>query len=525
MSIARHLFSVCALGSLSIAVGFAAGCGSNGSKAGGTAAGGGANAIFGVTGDDGGTAGDGGIVLARCIVATNQCVSTCGGTTTTNITGTVYDPAGRDPLYGIVVYVPSVPPGPLPAGLCYSCSALYESGMPIAYTVTDAAGHFTLTNVPDGANIPLVVQVGKWRMQYTVPNVTRCQDNDGTIAAATTAAPNVLRLPKNHTEGDIPNIAIATGGADSLECLLGRIGVDKSEYTPGPGGTGRLHIYQGDGGANTTPAAPVASTGLWPNDTATAVADFSAYDITLLTCEGHETTGGDVGRGGFGGLGGVGGGAALTTMQQQALFNYATAGGRVFASHFHYAWFNTGPFAAENLATWTTGTQSYDVDPNANIETTLPGGAAFPRGEAMKEWLMNVNALNANDELHIVQARHNAVVGAANTASVPWIVTDTMANPPNQTEYFSFDTPFGVAPIEQCGRVVYSDLHVGAASGDYGQTAGQDQIPANSMVPSGCANNALSPQEKALEFMLFDLSGCITPPDQGAGGVPPPPTK
>jgi len=521
MSVARHLFSVCALASLSVAVGFAAGCGSNANGPPGGATGGGANAIFGIMGDDGG---DAAAELPRCIVATNQCVATCSGTSTTNVTGTVYDPAGRNPLYGIVVYVPSVPPGPLPAGLCYSCSALYDSGMPIAYTVTDAAGNFTLTGVPDGANIPLVVQVGKWRMQYTLPNVSKCQDNDGKVAAAMIAAPNVLRLPKNHTEGDIPNIAIATGGADSLECLLSRIGVEKSEYVPGAGGTGRLHIFQGDQGANTTPPAPVASQGLWPNNTATAVADFSAFDITLLTCEGHETYGAE-GGGGPGGFGGGGGGTLLSTMQQQALFNYATAGGRVFASHFHYAWFNKGPFAAENLATWTPTTEMYNVDPNANIETTLPGGAAFPRGEAMKQWLMNVNALDANGELHIVQARHNAVVGAANTASIPWIVTDAQAQPPDQTEYFSFDTPFGVAPVEQCGRVVYSDLHVGAASGDYGQKAGADQIPMNSMVPSGCANNALSPQEKALEFMLFDLSGCITPPDQGAGGVPAPPTK
>ena len=160
---------------------------------------------------------------------------------------------------------------------------------------------------------------------------------------------------------------------------------------------------------------------------------------------------------------------ALSAAQQQALFNYAAAGGRVFASHFHYAWFNTGPFAAQNLATWTPTAQSYNTDPNANIETTLPGGGAFPRGEAMKQWLTNVNALT-NGELHIVQARHNAVVTAANTRVAPVDRHRREGQPPNQTEYFSFDTPFGVAPTEQCGRVVYSDLHVGAASGDYGQT-------------------------------------------------------
>lgn len=418
----------------------------------------------------------------------NDCVHTCADGGTTTLSGTVYDPAGSNPLYGITVYVPQTTPSPITLGAsCYSCSDLY-TGSPLAYAVTDSAGKFTISGVPDGTNVPLVIQVGKWRMQYSVPAVTACQDNDATSAVDA----GVLRLPKNHMEGDIPNIAIATGGADSLECLLHRIGLDESEYGPGPNTTGRISIYVGDNGSNTSPAAPVASASMWNSK-----ADLMAYDMVLLTCEGHETT----------------------AMNQQALFDYAQSGGRAFASHFHYAWFNTGPFGAENLATWKTGTNDMG-NINANVLTTLPGGGTFPRGVALEQWLGNVGALT-NGELPIQAARHNADVTAANTASLPWIAADSKATPPNATEYLSFDTPFGTPPAEQCGRVVYSDLHVGAASADYG--VGWSTVPAGSIVPTGCASKALSPQEKALEFMLFDLSACITPPDQGTGGVPPPP--
>ncbi|GAC1534869.1 MAG: hypothetical protein NVS3B10_28340 [Polyangiales bacterium] len=152
---------------------------------------------------------------------------TCAGTTTTTISGTVYDPAGKNPLYDVVVYIPNAPVKDLTLGAsCDACDSLY-SGSPIVSTLTDAAGKFTLTKAPDGADIPLVVQIGKWRKQFVIPSVAQCAD---------TALPDrSITLPKNHAEpgSSIPNIAISTGGADTLECLLRRIGLDEAEYGPG----------------------------------------------------------------------------------------------------------------------------------------------------------------------------------------------------------------------------------------------------------------------------------------------------
>jgi len=135
---ARHLFTVSALASLVAAVGIAAGCGgSNGDADGGLVNGGTNGDMFGNPSSSGG---DAAVNLPRCIVATNQCVASCSGGTSTTVSGTVYDPAGKNPLYGITVYVPSVPPGDLPPGAgCYTCASLYQSGMPIAYAVTDYA--------------------------------------------------------------------------------------------------------------------------------------------------------------------------------------------------------------------------------------------------------------------------------------------------------------------------------------------------------------------------------------------------
>src|SRR5262249_46246102 len=138
----------------------------------------------------------------------------------------------------------------------------------------------------------------------------------------------------------------------------------------------------------------------------------------------------------------------------------------------------------------------------------------FPRGQALFDWLTNVNALT-NGELPITESRHNADVTQANMLSQPWIVADQSADHPGTTQDFTFDTPFDVPAEKKCGRIVYSDMHVGAASGDYSGVS--------PYTPDGCANNDLSPQEKALEFILFDLSSCVTPnntPQQPPGNPP-----
>ena len=40
--------------------------------------------------------------------------------------------------------------------------------------VYNGSGKFTLTGVPSGANIPVVVQAGKWRRTVVLPNVSAC---------------------------------------------------------------------------------------------------------------------------------------------------------------------------------------------------------------------------------------------------------------------------------------------------------------------------------------------------------------
>ncbi len=387
-----------------------------------------------------------------------------------------------------------------------SCGALYSSGSVVS-TSTAEDGSFTLPNAPVG-NVPLVLQVGKWRRVVHI-NTTACSNNPQPDKSLTLPS----MIPAGDTDDNIPDIAVSTGDADSLECLLLRIGLPASEYVAGVGtpGGGHVHVFSGGAGADDfdpvgeaedppMTGAPQSYTALWQTQ-----AQLMPYDVVLLSCEGGETY----------------------NANPPALEAYLNAGGRVFASHYHYAWFS-GPmesgqsYAApadwgNHLAAWSVDDGGLD-DGNAIggiIDTTLNGSStAFPKGVSLKKFLTNTNALGqsgvAPGELSIFSPRYDSVVTATDTPSQAWITSDSSAAMAGSTMYFSFDTPVANAPMVEgvptyCGRAVFSGLHVG------GDPNTNDGVTEGTPPPGGCDNTDLSPQEKALEFMLFDLSSCVIP--------------
>jgi hypothetical protein len=102
----------------------------------------------------------------------------------------------------------------------------------------------------------------------------------------------------------------------------------------------------------------------------------------------------------------------------------------------------------------------------------------------------------------------------------------------HSTQYLSFDTPVAAPAANQCGKVVFTDIHIQKSVVTAQGTTGGDDSDPTKPFPSGCKTNLTSPQGKALEFLFFDLSSCLQPdgtmpqppvvPPPGVPGSPPP---
>jgi hypothetical protein len=405
----------------------------------------------------------------------------------TTVSGVVYDPAGVNPLYNVWVYVPNEPLEDIPTGAtCERCLANL-SGAPIATALTDATGHFKLEGVPTGENIPIVMQVGRWRRQVTLPKVNGCTDNP-------VDDPQLLRLPRNQKEGHIPLIAITTGRSDALECLIPRVGLDREEVTT-DSGTGRVHLYAGAGTPTTgmfgmtgpgatsmTPGGDLSpATDLWADPM-----KMRAYDIVMFSCEGAEQ-------------------GPTKDPYLPNLEDYVNNGGRAFLTHYHYYWLNHGSAAFQGTADFEP-TGMNPPDPSVGVINT-----GFPKGAALADWLVTVGATPTRGQLSIAQPRasmRTAIAPSQDWISVPMNKSD-MDNPALQ--YMTFNTPLASAAEDQCGRVVDTDLHVGAPVTENGMMQGGDTSSPDTPYPGGCRDTPMSPQIKALEFIFFDLSSCVQP--------------
>jgi hypothetical protein len=406
-------------------------------------------------------------------------VPDCTGQPPTTIRATVYDPAGVTPLYDVAAYIPNAEVTEIATGaVCETC-ATPVSGDPIASALTNAHGEFTMSEgVPAGTDVPLVLQIGKWRRVIKLPEVKACQEN-------LFDDKQLLRLPRNQSEGHLPKIALTTGEADALECFLRRIGVSDSEFT-NPDGAGRINLFHDSSGASS-----YQSGGSYPPVSALrdSLTTLKGYDIVLMSCVGSQSDG------------------RLVTAQNKAdLSSYLDGGGRVFLEHYHHAWLRGGtesmdieyarkytptPFPA--VATWVPPTDPNYDGGHAGQEAPYTVDTSFPKGKDFADWLEFVGASpSGHGQIDLFDVKHPAL--AALPPAQPWI-SDATGVP-----YFSFNTPLAAEPKAQCGRLVHTGIHVGVEA-----LTGDKEGP----FPSGCKSAPLTAQEKALEFLLFDLSSCV----------------
>jgi hypothetical protein len=365
-------------------------------------------------------------------------VDACAGGNKTSLSGTVYDPAGKNPLYNAYVYIPVDPNAALPAmteGVSCDTCAGAGSVAAIAVAQTGPDGKFKLENVPAGTGVPLVVQMGKWRRKVVLPAITPCVNSVVDKANS--------RLPRNRTDGaggvaDIPRMAIASGSADPFECLLLKAGIDATEIQL-PGSGARIDYYRYNGKDRAPGGAPagVNLTG--------SINTLKKYDVVLLPCEGAENN---------------------HNTQAPNLVSFAALGGRIFTTHYGYVWLATPSprGVAYNLtefygtANWGIGRTDYNDPMTATIDRS------FPKGQAYADWLVNVGASTTLGQMSINEPRHNALSAVLNK-SQRWVYglsKVATSGTPDMLLAMTFNTPVNSPPEQQCGRVVFSDFHVSA---------------------------------------------------------------
>ena len=399
-----------------------------------------------------------------------------------SLSGVVYDPAGRNPMSTAYVYIPQVPGGlrTLTTGTssCDECEVTI--GAHVAVAMTDASGFFRISGVPTGNDVPLVIQAGKWRRSVTVPAVKDCTDT--AVSAALT------RLPRNQTEGDMPQMALVTGGCDNLACFLRSVGVDASEFSA-PHGGGRVDVYQGVGGAALSGAAAGDCTTdacpLWSSKPS-----LEAYDEALLGCEcaAHDET--------------------KPASAVQAMHDWLEEGGRVIATHSQMTWFANGPADFQGVASWTSGPSSGAAGPFAVAATTA--------GQALGQWLANVGAADGTGVVALDPADVSTSVTSVASPASAWIVDTATASEAGafagNVKLLSVPTrthvpEAGPELVGYCGAAHLTDIHAGG--GQALRDRGSDGAVAPASVPGACDGGPLTAEEKALEYLLFDQAVCI----------------
>lgn len=402
----------------------------------------------------------------------------CPAGQSTSVRGRVTAPNGTDPIGQAIVYVPqSGELTPIPAGLgCELCRDPI-AGRFVTSTVSGGDGRFELRGTPAGETIPLVVQKGRFRRLVRVP-IAPCQSQELTLDGGN------LALPRSRSEGELPQMAVAAGDHDAIECVLRDLGLDPGEFG-GSDGPPAVHLYDAQ-----TPGMPTLPGQLTLPVLLTDRQRLFRYHVIFLNCSGIAYS--------------------QTLLRDPAVLanlrDYVAAGGRLYATDWSYDYIQQVPELAPFLC-FEDGQDCAITTPHAFHAAVAHGGdgdplrarvdESTPDGRALAAWLAQLSSPIAADDVPITDLLPGWVLlnqTATDARRFPATVWLTAAAKGRQRPLtVTFDYP----PQAVCGRVLFSSAHT------------RERLPQRTF-PSYCplGGGALA-QERILEFLLFHLSACV----------------
>jgi hypothetical protein len=400
-------------------------------------------------------------------------------TTGAEVSGRVTAPNGEDPVPGAVVYVTDARPPAQPAGV--GCDACELPPGVRAFSVTDVRGRWSFVRgVAASGSMFLVVQKGRFR-RVTPVELTAC-------------APRVFddqatRLPGTRAEGEIPAILVASGTSasqadrpsmgdwtyDDIARVIRRIGItefDRAEpCRQATVGTDVTRVSCPFGGILADPAR------------------LARYSLVVAPC---------------GALGFNRSWQVLDAPSNRTIAANVRAwlrqGGRLYTSDTAYGLLARSAPSVATFAGGTTLTQGRDPA-NLGVGAAPPDGRTYMGrvvDDGMRAWLTDRGALGADGAI--------ALSGFIS----PWVAIESVPAGTRtvvdaEVEWFTATAgvtmPAGRRPLTisadvreggGCGRVVYSSYEVDNRS--------------------GAPTAPLTAQERVLEYMLFELGGCLTTP-------------
>jgi len=411
--------------------------------------------------------------------------------TTASVTGTVWAPrmapglvpSGQEiPIAGALVSVARARPTPIPAGVF--CERCLDTGTGV---LSNADGNFELVLIEPGTYW-VVIQKGQFRLEREVTLGIGANP----LPAAVTTLPSDLDLAAGDT---IPHIAVAVGNYDSIEDVIGKMGLGQV----GPDGDftstrGEIDLYSNGG----------ADLGVALGTLTQLVSDLDRlrqYHIVLIPCSARANV------------------AALRDQQNlRNLRQYVAEGGKLYVTDWSGEWMdNVFPAQVELGAATvasgaTTDTPASAYDPATDTwDTALFGDAdgdvyvsrdAEATDPELRAWLANqvgprgefggdigpidADHFTAYDNWNWIASLSSVVVGVdergADVLDTPrvWVSGSgsTSAGTSKRPLTVTFNPP-------GCGRVLFSTYHTAPGS-----------------------HVGLLPQERVLLYLLLEIGVC-----------------